>query len=134
MYHVMSRGDRREDIFLDDVDRQDFLKTPQGSTHRKGNFSIDRLALNRLTQGMPRNLRVEYPGAMYHVMSRGDRREDIFLDDVDRRDFGKIGAWEARSSERRCWQKWKVSLETTIPVGCIEKQQRPKPSGSSLRN
>ena len=30
---------------------------------------------------MPRKLRVEYPGAMYHVMSRGDRREDIFLDD-----------------------------------------------------
>jgi REP element-mobilizing transposase RayT len=27
MYHVMSRGDRREDIFLNDVDRQDFLKT-----------------------------------------------------------------------------------------------------------
>jgi len=27
---------------------------------------------------MPRKLRVEYPGAMYHVMSRGDRREDIF--------------------------------------------------------
>jgi REP element-mobilizing transposase RayT len=27
MYHVMSRGDRREDIFLDDVDRHDFIKT-----------------------------------------------------------------------------------------------------------
>jgi REP element-mobilizing transposase RayT len=27
MYHVMSRGDRREDIFLNDVDRQDFIKT-----------------------------------------------------------------------------------------------------------
>jgi REP element-mobilizing transposase RayT len=27
MYHVMSRGDQREDIFFDDVDRQDFLKT-----------------------------------------------------------------------------------------------------------
>jgi REP element-mobilizing transposase RayT len=27
MYHVMSRGDRREQIFLDDVDRQDFIKT-----------------------------------------------------------------------------------------------------------
>ncbi len=27
MYHVMSRGDRGEKIFLDDVDRQDFLKT-----------------------------------------------------------------------------------------------------------
>ena len=38
---------------------------------------------------MPRQLRVEYPGAMYHVMSRGDRREDIFLADVDRQDFLK---------------------------------------------
>jgi hypothetical protein len=27
MYHVMSRGDRREKIFLDDVDRHDFLKS-----------------------------------------------------------------------------------------------------------
>src|SRR5712675_1578541 len=38
---------------------------------------------------MPRKLRVEYDGAMFHVMSRGDRREDIFLDDVDRQDFIK---------------------------------------------
>ena len=38
---------------------------------------------------MPRKMRVEYPGAIYHVMSRGDRREDIFLDDVDRQDFLK---------------------------------------------
>ncbi len=36
---------------------------------------------------MPRKLRLEYPGAMYHVMSRGDQREDIFLTDVDRHDF-----------------------------------------------
>ncbi len=33
---------------------------------------------------MPRQLRIQYPGAMYHVMSRGNRRQDIFLDDVDR--------------------------------------------------
>ncbi|MGA2659058.1 MAG: transposase [Verrucomicrobiota bacterium] len=38
---------------------------------------------------MPRKLRIRYPGAMYHVMSQGDRREDIFLDDVDRHDFIK---------------------------------------------
>lgn len=38
---------------------------------------------------MPRQLRVEYPGAIYHVMSRGDRREEIYLDDVDRHDFLK---------------------------------------------
>lgn len=36
---------------------------------------------------MARKLRVEYPGAIYHVMNRGDRREPIFLDDQDRRRF-----------------------------------------------
>jgi len=30
-----------------------------------------------------RKLRIEYPGAIYHVMSRGDRREDILADDKD---------------------------------------------------
>ena len=38
---------------------------------------------------MPRQLRVEYPGAIYHVMSRGDRQQDIYLNDVDRQDFLK---------------------------------------------
>ncbi len=33
---------------------------------------------------MPRKMRVEYPGALYHLMSRGDRREPIFKDDRDR--------------------------------------------------
>jgi REP element-mobilizing transposase RayT len=33
---------------------------------------------------MTRKLRVEYPGAVYHVMSRGDQREAIFKGDVDR--------------------------------------------------
>lgn len=33
---------------------------------------------------MARKLRVEYLGAIYHVLSRGDRREDIFLDESDR--------------------------------------------------
>jgi hypothetical protein len=27
---------------------------------------------------MARKLRLQYEGAIYHVMSRGDRREDIF--------------------------------------------------------
>lgn len=33
---------------------------------------------------MPRKLRVEYEGAVYHVMNRGDRREAIFLQNDDR--------------------------------------------------
>jgi len=36
---------------------------------------------------MARKLRVQYPGAIYHVMNRGDRREPIFKDDLDRRRF-----------------------------------------------
>src|SRR3954470_19132156 len=43
----------------------------------------------RYCRPMPRKIRVEYPGAIYHIMSRGDRREDIFYDDVDRQDFLK---------------------------------------------
>ncbi|HEV2455949.1 MAG TPA: hypothetical protein VGY98_16920 [Verrucomicrobiae bacterium] len=38
---------------------------------------------------MPRKLRLEYSGAMYHLMSRGNRRGRIFLEDVDRQDFIK---------------------------------------------
>lgn len=33
---------------------------------------------------MVRPLRIAYPGALYHVTSRGDRRESIALDDKDR--------------------------------------------------
>jgi len=38
---------------------------------------------------MPRKLRVEYPGAIYHVISRGNGRQNIFRGDVDRQDFLK---------------------------------------------
>jgi hypothetical protein len=30
---------------------------------------------------MARKLRVQFPGAVYHVLDRGDRREEIFCDD-----------------------------------------------------
>ena len=36
---------------------------------------------------MARKLRVQYPGAIYHLMNRGDRREPIFKDDADRARF-----------------------------------------------
>ncbi len=36
---------------------------------------------------MARRLRVEYPGALYHVLNRGDRREPIVRDDQDRQRF-----------------------------------------------
>jgi REP element-mobilizing transposase RayT len=36
---------------------------------------------------VPRKLRVEYKGAIYHLINRGDRREPIFKDDKDRELF-----------------------------------------------
>ncbi len=36
---------------------------------------------------MPRRCHIEFEGAFYHVMDRGDRREAIFEDDEDRRRF-----------------------------------------------
>ena len=36
---------------------------------------------------MARPLRIEYPGALYHVTSRGNEREPIFIEDADRHVF-----------------------------------------------
>lgn len=36
---------------------------------------------------MSRQLRLEFPGAIWHVTSRGNERRDIFRDDADRRRF-----------------------------------------------
>jgi REP element-mobilizing transposase RayT len=36
---------------------------------------------------MVRPLRIQYPGAVYHVTSRGNERKDIFSDDGDRARF-----------------------------------------------
>ena len=50
---------------------------------------------------MPRQLRIQYEGAIYHLMSRGDRREEIFRDDLDRKSFLRaLGA----ACEKTGWQ------------------------------
>jgi REP element-mobilizing transposase RayT len=50
---------------------------------------------------MARQTRIEYPGAIHHVMNRGDRREKLFLDDVDRQDFLKT---LAEACQKTGWQ------------------------------
>ncbi|MEK6528693.1 MAG: transposase [Nitrospirota bacterium] len=39
---------------------------------------------------MSRPLRVQYPGAVYHITCRGNERKEIFKDDIDRKIFLKI--------------------------------------------
>ena len=46
---------------------------------------------------MARTLRIEYKGAYYHILSRGNKQEAIFLDDNDRQTFLKT---IVRMSER----------------------------------
>ena len=36
---------------------------------------------------MARPLRIEYPGAVYHVASRGNEKKPVFKDDADRLNF-----------------------------------------------
>ena len=50
---------------------------------------------------MARQLRLEYAGAIYHVMNRGDRQEAIFLDAEDRRRFLKT---LGEACEKAGWQ------------------------------
>ena len=42
---------------------------------------------------MARPLRIEYPGAVYHITSRGNDKKTIFRDDADRETFLKILAF-----------------------------------------
>ena len=50
---------------------------------------------------MPRKLRVQYHGAIYHLMNRGDRREKIFKDEHDHQRFLKT---LAEACEKTGWQ------------------------------
>jgi len=45
---------------------------------------------------MVRPLRLEYPGAVYHVTSRGNARNDIFVDTGDKRMFLELLAEQVR--------------------------------------
>jgi putative transposase len=70
---------------------------------------------------MARSLRLEYEGAFYHVMARGNRRQNIFRDDTDREFFlrtlgeacGRTGwrvhAWVLMGNHYHCF------LETPEP-------------------
>ena len=50
---------------------------------------------------MARKLRVQYEGAIYHLINRGDRREVIFKDDKDRELFLET---LGQASEKTDWQ------------------------------
>ena len=89
---------------------------------------------------MARQLRLEYAGAIYHVMSRGDRQEAIFLDDEDRRRFLKT---LGEACEKAGWQvhayclmgnHFHLVVETPQPTLVGEEREPVSPSGHLLRD
>ena len=49
---------------------------------------------------MSRPLRIEYPGAWYHVMNRGANFKKIFTEDADREEFLKLlGETKSKSGD-----------------------------------
>jgi hypothetical protein len=85
---------------------------------------------------MFRKLRIQYPGAIYHLMNRGDHAERIFLDDLDRSPAAKAERLIAEAARAegltdeqiRSWRKGhpaKVNLalklrsETTVTIAWI---------------
>jgi putative transposase len=71
---------------------------------------------------MPRPLRIEYEGARYHLLSRGDRREDIVLDDNDRKRFVEaLGEAATRAN-------WQVHAFSLMRNNCHLVIETPKPT------
>lgn len=43
-----------------------------------------------MSSNMARSIRIEFPGAFYHVMARGNRREAIYCDESDWKFFLQV--------------------------------------------
>ncbi len=77
---------------------------------------------------MARSLRIEYPGALYHVTSRGDGREAIYLEDTDRQAwlerFGDIRGRFNRACHAYCQMTNHHHLVIETPDGNLSKGMR----------
>ena len=76
---------------------------------------------------MARPLRIEYPGAVYHVTGRGNDKKAIFRTDADRMAFLDTLlaiSWRraVMSSSIRCGQRWQ-SIPKSGPGAAMK--QRP---------
>jgi site-specific recombinase XerD/REP element-mobilizing transposase RayT len=56
---------------------------------------------------MPRRLRIQYPGAIYHLMARGNGRQDIVRDDSDRH---RLEDFLGRAAVRCSWRVYAFAL------------------------
>jgi putative transposase len=59
-----------------------------------------------MVRRVARKVRIEYPGAVYHLMNRGDGREAIFRNDADR-ELLRESATEKESSVN-VWDPFRI--------------------------
>ena len=52
---------------------------------------------------MARPLRLEFPGALYHLTARGNAQQPLFLDETDRHQFVRLLGCEIRQQQWRCY-------------------------------
>jgi len=71
---------------------------------------------------MARPLRIEFPGAVYHVTSRINARQDIVADDRDRMQWLAVPAWDQKV------RKAVTILDKAfkIPMDCPMNDLRPR--------
>ena len=95
LYHVVSRGNQRQRIFLDERDFRTFFsylveykaKSILSADLGSGNYNKVVVGLLWYKAIMARRPRIYFPGALYHVVSRGNQRQRIFLDERDFRTY-----------------------------------------------
>jgi len=80
---------------------------------------------------MARPLRIEFPGALYHVMSRGNERRAIMRDDVDRQ---KRIQWLRRTVETCGWRLHAFVLMSNHDHLLVETPQANLAAGMHLLN
>lgn len=51
---------------------------------------------------MPRQARIDIPGGLYHVITRGNERREIFRDDADYKEFCKRAAQAVAETGQKC--------------------------------
>src|ERR1035437_1816616 len=84
---------------------------------------------------MARKIRIEYAGAAYHVMARGNQGRDIYADERDRRLWLEtLGEACAKTGWRiHAWvmmnNHYQLLLETPEAMKGPGKQQRTEPPG-----
>jgi len=81
-------------------------------------FLLDRLRTSAyFTFIMPRSLRIEYPGAIYHVLNRGNYRHDVFASDNSKSIFEQT---LLRTCERAGWILYAFCLLDNHYHLCVE--------------